>query len=440
MLHLKSSGKRDFFWSSGRLSSGASWCLLMASVQLIGMTVPWRRSDGVGWLLSMAALLALAPVTAFSQAWTITPQVGVAQGYDDNLRLSRLVSSKVFTTTVPVGVEALRETERLRFLARARYDFINYWGDDASSLKDRDNQLLEVDSRYKTELTRFRLNAGYLRDTLLRTAQENIGSGAPGDIDVDLVPVNLRRNRLIINPAWDRNLTARAGVGLNYRFNDTTHDEQQGISLVDFNNHLIFGDFFYDLSERSRASLDLGAQIYRGEGGRDFESYALLAGLDHRLTETIEVGGAAGIRFTSFDTPVSDGDDTGFVGNLYGEGVASWGRFEGIFERRLRPSSSGELLDTRQLSLRFERDLLAELELRLRGRLFRTTSLDSNERDRDYFAIEPGVSWQLTQTVSLGAFYSYRWQKRDDEDDSVDSNAFFVALRYEQPRTLPFKF
>ncbi len=98
----------------------------------------------------VASISALFSNSAIAAVWLFDPKISLQQGYDDNFRLSTNSSQEdeVWTSELS-GELALRgKSERLDVEALLRLDAVKYSGDD-DDLRDRNNQLIGLSSRYK---------------------------------------------------------------------------------------------------------------------------------------------------------------------------------------------------------------------------------------------------------------------------------------------------
>jgi hypothetical protein len=376
---------------------------------------------------------------AFAQAWIVSPSISLSQEYEDNYRLeSDSPTDQVFTTVLTGSVEASRLTEIWDLRAFARYDALHYEGDD-DDLADKHNQFAGIGSLYKTELGEWQLDGSYRRDTIQRTLDILIDPGevvidTGEDIDENLSRRQIRRERILIQPSWRRNLTELMEVELAYEFNDTSYDEPEEINIIDFTEHTAAAELFRDISPLTTVNATVDANFYRGDEDREFDNYSFLAGADHEFSELTRAGFALGFRFTSFDTPDENGDETGLVGRVYGERRAESSRVRAEYSRQLRPSGAGELLETDLVTLRLTQDLRPKLDLLLQGRFFRNRSdVEGSDNDRYYASFEPGLSYAFTQDLSVDVFYRYEWEDRDQVDDSATNHGAFISLNYVWP-------
>lgn len=377
--------------------------------------------------------------TAFAQAWIVSPSISLTQEYEDNYGLADdSPTDQLFTTVLSGTVEGSRLTEIWDLRAFARYDAIHYEGDD-EDLADKHNQFAGISSLYRTELGEWQLDGSYQRDTVQRTLDILVDPTEvvinPGvDIDDNLSRRQVRRERILIQPSWRRTLTELTEVELSYELNDTSYDEPPGVDLIDFTEHTVVAQLFRDISPVTTLNATVDTNFYRGDEDREFDNYSLLVGADHRFSELLSAGFALGMRFTSFDLPEEDGDETGFVSSLYGERRTELSQARVEYSRRLLPSGTGQLLETDLVTLRLNQQLQPNLSFLLQGRFFRTRSdAENSTADRYYASFEPGLSYALTPDWSVDVFYRYEWEDQDEADGSAKNHVAFISLNYVWP-------
>jgi hypothetical protein len=103
--------------------------------------------------------------------------------------------------------------------------------------------------------------------------------------------------------------------------------------------------------------------------------------------------------------------------------------------RDVSPSTtSGIIRETTEFGLLFRHQLLEKVAISFDGRYsIRESVGDVVNLRRDFARLEPGVSWRLTEDLTLGCAYTFRWQKFDDSGESATSNAVRIELSYDLP-------
>lgn len=109
------------------------------------------------------------------------------------------------------------------------------------------------------------------------------------------------------------------------------------------------------------------------------------------------------------------------------------GRITGKVERSLSPSGSGNIVESDVFALRVTKPISERTALMLQSQYVSNGSSDGAQggnNGRDYFRIEPGLRYSLSETWSIDLSYTYRWEDREQEVSSADSNAVYLSVNY----------
>lgn len=391
---------------------------------------------------------------SLAEAWILTPSLGLEASYDDNYLLSTTEPAKVGTGRVIGALELSRRTEALDVSGLVQADATNYFGEDdktlgSSKLDNKSNQLLALEAARALERTQYGLETSFRRDSLHRTASivddssdssivgdsEDVTIEPNDDIDDNLAPaqVDIRRNRLILTPKWESNLSELSKLQLTYRYNNVSFEEDsEGVSVFDFSDHTVTADFRTSLTEKDRLVVRPRALLYESDSGNEYETYELQTGVSREFSETTAGQFTLGARHTSFNTTNMEGNNTGFVAQIRGTKRTGLTTFSGLVERTVSPSGSGDQVRTDQIVLNLSRLLSERLRFTLRSRIYENEAIQdtASRSNRRYLAVEPRLSYTLSSDWTLEGAYRYRRQKRFFETGSSDSNAIIITLIY----------
>ncbi len=400
------------------------------------------QAKTVGFVFCTFCPIVIIPGVSYADAWVITPSARLEQRYDDNIRLSTDSPDAVWATELSGAAELSRQTDTTEIGARLRLDFITYNGvdEDEDALRDELNPFVNVSSLYRTERSEWRLDGDYRRDSTLRTLRD-IGPTEElpeTDTDINLVRERIRRNQITLNPSWTYSFTERTGSRLGYRYTQVFYEDAEDTGLLDYSLHVFTGEIFHGLTEKDQISAVAETTLYDADADREFQSYALLGGLNHAFSETTRAGILIGLRQSSFENPTEEGDDTGFVVRLEGTRKTELATFSARFEQSLSPSGTGGGINSDRFTFQMTRKILPRLDFSLQTQFFSNESIedDNTSADRDYFEIEPRLNWNLTRWWSIATSYRYRRQERDSDPDSAESNAVFLSLNYSRATQL----
>jgi hypothetical protein len=391
--------------------------------------------------------LAFIPATALGEAWLVNPSLSLSGEYNDNFELDTESPLRGFSTELKGGLEVGRLTEIWQFRGYGQFNAIGYStnnpDDRVNELDNTINYFLGFSGRYKPELQEWLLNGAYRRDTLINTidlavTQEGVNPEPGEDVDVkrQTIAEEVKRDRLTLNPSWSNELTARTRAQVAYNFNDVSYSKT--IDFTDYRNHLITGQLFYDISEKDSFNTALGANYYRDDDDNQYDSYGLLAGIDHRFSETTKGGFRAGYQHTSFQSPFTESTKNGFLGSLFGSQETKWGTFSATLERALYPSGTDGVVQTDQILLSMDRELSPRSRFLLAARAFRTETLGVITEKNRYLSIEPSLKWAISESWFLVTSYNYQRQKEQDSA-AADSNAVLVTLGYLPKSPFPYR-
>ncbi len=386
-------------------------------------------------VMGIVVAVLVLPEPVYAEAWIIRPSLSAEGGYDDNVRLSATNEQEVYSMRVSGEAEFGRLTERTDVRALLGIDLIQYYDED--SVPDEDNEYAGLALQHRlSELSTLRVDGSYKRDTILRSVElfdpETPGAEPGGDIDIGLTDVEVRRQRVVLNPAWRRSLSELSNLGIAYRLADVTYDEEEGTDLIDYSRHMLSAAYGRDLSEVTTGSLTLRYGTFRPDQGSDVDTYELFGGVNYKYSQILEAGLDAGAFYWERD----DQDDTGWIYAVYARRKGELTELYGRLERQLYSSGTGDLVETDQLLVRLQHRFSPRTSLLMSGRVYQTEGISDFRSDRDFISFEPGLSWSITRAWTFGARYRYRWIDRQQDPDDADSSAVFATFRYTRPTEL----
>lgn len=394
-----------------------------------------------------AAVALFLPGMSYAAAFQYSPTVSLEGSYNDNFRLVTSDPDRVFSTVLAGSLGLQRITDTMVLEGTIGLDFVNYFG-DTDRLKDEHNQFAAFKLTRKGERFSGKLGFSYRRDTLLRTVRtdrdlDELPVGDGQFIDDGLFTRNIRRNRLDARPSLNYKLTELTGLQLTYRYENTFHDDPgdpnnpSAPEIADFTRHTLDGKVETKITEKNKLLGLLRASRFDSDAGRIFDNYEVQAGVSHDFDETTNLTFTLGGRRTELEEESSavTEQDNGFVFRLAGKKLTGLTKFNGVLERTVSPSGSGDLVRTDAIAFNMTRDLSELLLFTLRSRIFETESLRTQKTggNRRSFSIEPLLTWSLAESWALETSYRYRREKRFNAPDSADSNSVLIVLKY-QPR------
>ncbi len=428
----------------------------------------------------------LLPGIALAEAWTVTPELNLRSGYDDNIRIEpdaeiNGVEKKAnggIETNASVGLELALLTSISQLRGKARFDFISYAQEEEQDEGSEDNQYIDVVGRYAlTSINDIGLRVGLERKftgTNSRNFLEGYAEGSldvddPGDTNLSNVDTDIgvsrqqvRRERLQAEPYWSVGLTQNTRLRLQYRYDDTTYGSGAfDARLVDYTIHNGSVRLEHSLTETSNVFVSVDARTFEPARGRSNDELAARFGYRYNFSPISVVGfilGARRLTFDSFDTgsvEIEEDDDTGAIMRVYGEHRGELARYTASIGHTLTPSGTGALVESNIAEFNISRSLSPRFEFRFESEYFGNAAVGDSENfgdpdvgnvsdrrsDRDYVRLSPMLRWNWTPEWAVNLIYEYEWEDREinkDRDEgqlsgdgnSADSNGIFISIVY----------
>lgn len=401
------------------------------------------------FLIGSGIVMTMISLNSLAAEWSITPTVRFGGEYSDNIFLSSANPINTTSTNLTPEVRFNRANPNSAASIGARAQFRQYSDEE---LRDTNVQFLTLRSHYRSQQRSiWRLNGVLRRDTTITTAQviddltdttvvdENTGDPIDTvDTDVNLVDVEVRRNRIDLEPSWQYSLTELTSLRLRYRLQDVHYDNLQGTNLIDYRTHTVDTSLFRNLTQQDSLGMTLRLSRYSAPGNdTETDNLALNFGYDHRFQQDLLGGVTLGYRETTTKEGANEDTFHGAVVSVeFDKKQTALTSYNVSLTRDLNASGIGRIQQSDQLSIRVRSKLSPRLSSTFRVQAFDNNTLSGSitGNDRQYYSIEPGLRWAMTREWSVEGGYRYRWQKRELDTDSADSNTILVTLNYTWPR------
>jgi hypothetical protein len=446
-----------------------------------GLCTPVRRS------LAALLLSAVPAVPAFAY-WELTPQVEAGMTSENNpryisdeeqpfiLALNPDATDNVLGVYLDARLKGAYKTPSTEVSLLPRIRQTNYLKSN-KDLND-DDWYVDFAAAYSGILGSIGLTANY-QDTGVRTSE--FESAIPDDPDAP-VPVTDGSGRFSddtrqswdVQPSLSYQLSPRNLLGVTGLISETTYDEQRE-ELLASRGYL---DYSYSSLELSlRHVLDAnnyfalalnGGNFLAEEPGRLFEnstdSFGITAAYNRAFSDTLTGTLTLGITRSSLDVsgilggfdPLSgvpclpsnpcstSNEERNFVGSLDLRKRSESTTLNFSISSQISPRSDGTEVVQEQARVYVVRSLSNRLTGTLGaiysqesavGQIFQpeTSTIGLARQDRTYFTVEPGLSWQLTATLSVYASYAYLSNDTDVTSGTVGqtNNRLFLGVRYQ---------
>ena len=399
------------------------------------------HSYGVGiWRLRgiIVVLLALVATAAYGQEpgqrLMVIPSLSLGERYDDNVFETRTDKQDDFITVLTPGI-------RVQYLPTAptlgtQFDFdyraaVEFFADH-SSLNNVDHRLsLTLASPLAPSLD------VRLRELFVLT-EDPLGRDERLSNPTGLRPASQqRRERTIRNEAEGRaDLRLGGRTSLGVRLGNFIEDVDIPEELDEFRYTVgIEPEYTFNVARNSRVFI---AYLATFESFRDngiaqsenadaaFQVHTFGTGVRHELTPTLAVEAALGYAFTTSSAPEKDGHDGVnallTLTKTFNTGQASLG----YVRRFIAGGTTGDVVIEDTISARAAIGLTGKLTARLDGNVswfnfqsVTTSTFTSNNDDRRFLSIRPGLTYQILRPWGVSVAYIYEYT---DYTDSTIAN------------------
>lgn len=366
--------------------------------------------------------------------WGLTPALSMEMFYDDNLYLTtqNKIDTRGSVVNASFGLSRNLETTSLEInqkLVARHYDYDNNL--------DRNDGYTNLAYTSSTERLGFSLKGIYSRESTLTSELADTGR-------VDVVR---KVSQTTLSPALNYELSQRSSLRLAIDFLDKNYDAPS-TEFADYSVRQASAQYTYILDEplklqsvvtRSKVDVPDGAYGYSYISlETQTDNYQL--GLIYDYTENINLSLLYGKRESHEEIKIS--------GSLVSASDSNGATYDIALTKKLMQGSV-KLQATRDYSpagngVVYETDS-ANLAMLYRINERHSFNLDATYFDqkpgtaaygtyhRNYFSIQPGYRWRMSENWSLSTYYRYVHQKYDNNTDAAESKLISVSVAYSWP-------
>ncbi|MBW1644906.1 MAG: outer membrane beta-barrel protein [Deltaproteobacteria bacterium] len=382
----------------------------------------------------------LLPAGARGGDFRWLPEIHLRGEYDDNVTFDNdhIKSDYVGTCSPKVTFSYL--TEKSQIDGTLGVDILRYA--DETDLNTEYQNYRVKGSRQVTEKLALDAKASFIKDTTLESELRETGL------------VNYRENRYRYNVGGGATyqLNELSSLALNYTYSKTNY---HGDENIDYDAHTVVGQFNRLLaSQRDVVTLQPYYNYYDSSVST-VNNYGCQLGWNHRFSETLEFTAFGGARYTHtrYDQwerwrlpgpyPIyilvkereTDGNWGGVADvTVKKTGELWWGTLE--YSHDLSYGSNGETLKHDRFSCRAGYRLTPRLRASLSAAFSWSKSDDEySDEDSEYYHLQPGLSYNLTENHRLGLSYRYAhvYDKTLRHDQKYDRNRVWLTLTFRFP-------
>ncbi|HFD80743.1 MAG TPA: hypothetical protein ENK05_10190 [Gammaproteobacteria bacterium] len=392
----------------------------------------------------IVSLLTMSPAPAIHAAqWAIDSGISLFGGYDDNVRLRRHNTESSARARISPSTTFSVATPRSGSSGTVRIDVDRY---ESDSNLNTEMFYVTNNSFYNMERSRAALGLRFVKDTTLNSQLEDTG----------VVLQRKNRKSYIASPTWRYNLNQRTSLDLGYSFTFVDYSASEETGLVDYQSNNFQVSLGRILNQRSTGSVTVGFTTTGNDVNTDSTYAYFQGGGSYEFSETLNASAFAGVRRT--ETKFKERIFVGFDPNdnpLFepvGETISNsdWG---GTFSaslnkkflrgdtgltasRNISNSTSGILINVTRVTLkntyRFSERLSSGLTLQYYHS--KSSNAAATNLNRDYYTVNPSLTWRFTRAWRLSASYRYRVQTYDEGGGNATQNVAYLTLHYQWPR------
>ena len=394
------------------------------------------------WVIFLLGLFLVQPFqSAWAGDWYIVPRLELRGEYDSNINFSFENKKDDFIFNITPSVDLNYESEITKLTGRLRLNgqvFVN------NGNLDTINQYYDLFGQHRVApRLALTFDGGYTLDSTLY--EELFASG--------FVMNRTRREALRIRPGLIYDLSPRLSLGLNYGYLRVTYQDPQ---FSPYFTHRVSSNIRYLLGNAKTTLYGtvLGRYTDYHSIGNLYRSLGTYVGLEHKFSEEwfLNLGGGLNFNWYSSQTAVIGTvfDPTFILVPLRATrktfnvspyfNIAATRRWPNTdltvsYNLDQAASSAGTIRQFHRVNAEIARKLTPKLRVGLQGSLYYalTTAEEENENQRMVFYISPGITYQITDRLSISSAYNYGLRNDIDDNRSTDRHRVWVYLAYAYP-------
>lgn len=367
--------------------------------------------------------------TVHAAAWSVSEQVGVSAGYDDNVLLSATRKIRAADANANLSAHVVRQSDAFSLTLDPRIVAVKY---DNYSVLNRTEQYLTLAAQRQTELGAASITAAWTQDTTLTSELGLTG----------ITQVNKRHQSIALTVADTKQWTERWGTQTQLYIVGNHYMNAANTGLVNYNYGAAQFDIDYATTESSRLSLQASLGKLQVP---DFDSYGKT-----NASATLNYSVSLAQRWQaklSFGPSRVRSDLSSEQGTIYAASVSRQSEVltaQLSFGRDITPTGQGVLTQREQINVTLTRALTDRLSLGLSAASVKNSSFllaygitYDAVRYSDY---STSLNWQMTPTwtMSLSAVHTEQRAATDTHSALRNQIALNVAWsgRTHSPRRL----
>lgn len=230
------------------------------------------------------------------------------------------------------------------------------------------------------------------------------------------VRVDGRRETLGISPDLSYRLNERNSLSMNLSFEDVSYDT---VSLIDYRNNSLLLSWGYGLDETSEFTTNVNYTRYEPDNAAvSTDTSSFFLGYEMRPTETTTYHFRFG--YSNVDGPAGTQSSRAYSVDINNQ-RDELNSFTLNVSQTYQPSGLGNVRLEKRLGLGWVHAFSEKVQGLLSADYIQTD-------DRDYYQIQPGLSYRLSEHLGLAGNYRYRREERTTAN--AESNSLLLSISY----------
>jgi hypothetical protein len=364
--------------------------------------------------------------TALAQDWMFESNLTQRFGYNSNLLLQPDNKISTFSSRTTPALNLSRAGPTSDISLSARFPFNVYFGHSELDTADQFANLKT--SKALSERSKLGFDANFAHDTTTESDDDD-----DRDATGRFVRKQIRFIRWDVSPSWEYLLSPIDKMKLTARYLQSDYFSSE---KTDYRNYGPTFTYTHDVSEL--ASIFGQLDYSRFEADDDVNTkqdvYGGLLGYNYSPTERFNISAAAGLNYNV--THEDDSSDEGEIGYRFKLDmnylIDEQTRATLGLSRDTEPTGDGEARTRNRGSVGVSYQMTEMVVFALNGSYIDDQETQSNSDVSRRIEVSPSVNWNITEDLSLGASYQFRY-KTFEESGSATDNAAYITLRYALP-------
>jgi hypothetical protein len=359
---------------------------------------------------------------ALAQDWSFESNLSQRMGYSTNVLLNPRNEISAFSSQTTPAFKLKRAGPTSDISLGGRFEFTEYF--DHSELDTKD-QFVDLDvKKVLSERSTLGFEGNFAHDSTTENDDEATD---------EFVTKQIQFIRWDVSPSWEYLLSPIDRMKLSARYLQTSYDSNEKTDYRDYGPTFIYT---HDLSELASVfgQLDYSRFEPDDDEGSDQDTYGGLLGYSYHPTERFNISGAAGLNYNV--THENDSKNSGEIGYRLQFGldyqIDEQTKANVTLSRDTEPTGDGEARTRNRGSFTVSYQMTEMTVFSLDGSYIDDQQTENNDQVSRRVQVRPGVSWDVTEDLTLSAFYQFRYKTFEDSGSATD-NAAFITLRYALP-------